>query len=86
LKFKDTARWIFRSRDHNNDDGQSNQSNIFYGLEMWLIALDSPATSYPSVSYENKAYGGIIALATTVSDEPTTLSFAIYWIGTASTY
>ena len=53
---------------------------------MWPIALDSPVTSYPSVSYENKAYSGIIALVITVSDELTTLSFAIYWIGTASTY
>ena len=57
-----------------------------YVLGMWLTALDLPITLYPYGNYKNKAFGGIIVIATNAYGRLTALSYAAYRINTASTY
>jgi hypothetical protein len=86
FKFRGMGMWIFRSRGHNNDDGQNNKSDAFFGFGMWPTALDSRATSYHYGNCENKAFGGTTALATTAYAEAIIRLFAICRINTASTF
>jgi hypothetical protein len=76
FRFRGTVMWIFRSRGHNNAGGQNNKKDAFFGFGMWPTALALPATLYPYGNCENKAFGGTIALATTVYAEPIIRLFA----------